>query len=80
MILLLPALDMQGDVIRELWNPSDDILGPSETGDLVDSLFGCLPSEALIFSGMHFELAEVVSSLSATESNCLQVLHSQIFT
>lgn len=71
---------MLGDMIRELWTPSDDILGPSETGDLIDSLFGCLPSEALIDRGIHFELVESVSSLSAPESNCSQVLHFQILT
>lgn len=78
MIRLLPPLDTQGDMVRELSTLSDEILGPSETGDLIDSLLGCLLSEALIDSGMHFELDEVVSSLSATESNCLPPLHLQM--
>lgn len=77
-ILLLPALDTQGDMILALWTLSDDdTLGPSETGDLIDSLFVCLPSETLIARGIHFELVD--SSLSATESfERSQVLHFHI--
>lgn len=77
-ILLLPALDTQGDVILALWTLSDDdTLGPSETGDLIDSLLGCLPSETLMARGIHFELVD--SSLSATESfKRSQALHVQI--
>ena len=77
-ILPLPALDTQGDVILALWTLSDDdTLGPSETGDLIDSLFGCLPSETLIARGIHFELVDF--SLSSTESfERSQVLNAQI--
>lgn len=80
MILLLLPLDVQADMVRELLAPSDDeILGPSDTGDLIDSLLGCLLREALMARGMHFKLDEVFSSISSpTESNCLQLLHFQI--
>lgn len=76
MILWLLPSDMVGVMVRELSAPSEEILGPSERGDLIDSLLGCLLSEALIDSGMHFDRTKV-SSLSAAKSNCLQLLHPQ---
>ena len=77
MILLLLPLDMQGVMVRELSAPSEEILGPSETGDRIDSLLGCLLSDALMDRGMHFERTTAVSSLSAVEFNCLQLLQCQ---
>lgn len=77
-ILLLPPMDMAGVVVRELSTLSDEILGPSETGDLIDSHLGCLPRETLIDLGMHFVRVELPSSLSSIESNCSVLLHSQM--
>lgn len=70
-ILRLLPLDMLGVIS----SPSEEILGPSERGDLIDSLLGCLLREALIDRGMHFDPTEFVSSLSTAKSNCLQLLH-----
>ena len=74
MILLLPPKETLGDTAWELSTPSDEFLGLSEIGDLMDSLRGCLLSEALIDRGMHFDPPVVASPLSSVESNCLQLL------
>lgn len=78
-IRLLPPRDVSDVMVRELPIPSDEILGPSETGDFIDSLLACcLFSVALMERGMHF-MTELFSSLSSTESTCsLFVLHQQI--
>ncbi|KAK9043335.1 hypothetical protein V6N11_071680 [Hibiscus sabdariffa] len=47
-VLLLSPLDMLINAERELSIPSEEFLGLSETGDLIDSLLGCLLREALI--------------------------------
>lgn len=73
-ILLLAPLDTLGEMVFEPSSPSEEFLGLSEAGDLIDSLRGCLVSEALIDLGMHFERPEVDSSLSSFDSDCLQVL------
>ena len=73
-ILLLAPLDTHGDMVLELSTPSEEFLGLSDIGDLIDSLRGCFASEALIDLGMHFERPEVDSSLSSIVSNCLLVL------
>lgn len=75
-ILLLLPLEGQGDTIRELEPASEEIRGPSETGDLIGSCFGCLPNDGLSDFGIHF-VRVVVSSLSNTES-ALCVLHFKI--
>lgn len=74
MILLLPPLDVTGDML-ELSILSDEFLGPSEIGDLMDSLRSCLVNEALIDRGMHFECPEDDSSLSSCGFCSLHVLH-----
>lgn len=61
MILWLLLLDDIADM-QEPSILSDDVLGPSEIGDLMDSPLGCLVSEALIDRGMHFECPEDGSS------------------
>lgn len=74
MILWLLLLDD----IEDMAEPSilsDEFLGPSEIGDLMDSLRGCLVSEALIDRGMHFECPEDDSSLSSFGFCSLHVLH-----
>lgn len=76
-ILLLLQLDGHGDTIREVGTLSDEIRGTSEIGDLIDSLFGCLPSDTLSDLGIHFDRVVVVSSLSKTGSPLL-VLHFKI--
>lgn len=73
MILWLLPSDMLGVMVCELSAPSEEILGPSETGDLIDSLLGCLLSETFIDNGMHFDRTKV-SSLSAAKSYCLLLL------
>lgn len=73
-ILLLPPVDV---VVLELCVLSEEILGPSETGDLIDSHLGCLLRDALIDLGMHFVRVEPPSSLSSVESNCSVLLKSQ---
>ena len=75
--LLLP-LDMLLNTECELSIPSEEFLGFSETEDLIDSLLGCLLSEALIERGMHFVLPEFNPSLSSAESSSLQVLQFQL--
>ena len=74
MILLLPPFDMLFSTERELSTLSEEFLGFSETGDLIDSLLGCLLSEALIERGMHLVRPEFNSSLCSAESSSLQVL------
>lgn len=64
-ILLLPPLDVPGVLIRELSTLSDEILGPSERGDLIDSHLGCLLIEALSDLGIHLVRVELPSSLSS---------------
>lgn len=54
---------------------SEEFLGPSETGDLMDSLRGCLLKEALIDRGIHFECPEDGSSLSSCELSSPHALH-----
>ncbi|PNX77136.1 hypothetical protein L195_g033098 [Trifolium pratense] len=44
---------------------SDEVCGPSEIGDLKDSLCGCLVSEALIDHRMHFDCPADDSSYQA---------------
>lgn len=61
-------------VVRKLCVLSDEILGPSDTGDLIDSHLA-LVREALIDLGMHFVRVEPPSSV---ESNCSVVLQSQM--
>lgn len=73
-ILLLAPLDVHEAMDCEPLAPSKEFLGLSESGDLIDSHRGCFVSEALIDLGMHFDPPEVSSSLSSTESDCLQVL------
>lgn len=80
MILLLAPPDTLGDIACEPSAPSEEVLGLSEAGDLIDSHRGCLLSEALIDRGMHFDRPEVDSSLSSIESSCLQVLQGQILS
>lgn len=66
-ILLLLTFDGQGDTIRELGTETDEILGPSDIGDLIDSIFGCLLSDTLSDPGIqsiHLVRVVVVSSLS----------------
>jgi hypothetical protein len=66
------------DDIEDMQEPSilsDEVRGPSEIGDLIDSLRGCLVSEALIDRGMHFECPEDDSSLSSLGFCSLLVLH-----
>lgn len=74
MILLLPPLDALEVMICELSAPSEEFLGLSDTGDLIDSLRGCLLNEALIDRGIHFEPPEFDFCFSSTESDCLHVL------
>lgn len=74
MILLLLQLDLLLATLFGLSTPSDEFLGLSEVGDLMDSHRGCLVKEALIERGMHFDCPGFESSLSSTESNCLLVL------
>jgi len=74
-LLLLPL-----DVTEDMPEPSilsDEWRGPSETGDLMDSLRGCFDNEALIDRGMHFECPEDDddSSLSSCGFCSLNVLH-----
>lgn len=71
--MLLP-LDVTEDM-PDPSNLSDEFLGPSEMGDFMDSLRGCLVNEALIDRGMHFECPEDVSSLSSCGFWSLYVLH-----
>lgn len=71
MILLLHPSDTMGELICATSVPSTEFLGLSEIGDLIDSLRGCLFSEALIDLRMHFERPEVDSALSSTESGFL---------
>lgn len=73
-ILLLLPLDVTGDMLVPSIL-SDEFLGPSEMGDLMDSLRGCLVNEALIDRGMHFECPEGDSPLSSCGFNSLYVLH-----
>ena len=73
MILLLLPLDATGDM-PELSILSEELLGPSEMGDLMDSLRGCLLNDALIDRGMHFVCPEDDSSLSSSEFSSLNVL------
>jgi len=73
-ILLLPPFDTQGVAVCELSTPSEEFLGLSETGDLIDSHRAGLLNELLIDRGIHFECPEFDSSLSSVESNCLNVL------
>jgi len=69
-IRLLPPQDVSDVMVRELPIPSDEILGPSERGDFIDSLLACcLFRDALMERGMHF-MTELFSSLSSTESPC----------
>lgn len=68
-ILLLPPMDEAGVEVLELCTLSDEILGPSETGDRIDSHLGCLLSETFIDLGMHFVRVEP-PSLSSIESSC----------
>jgi hypothetical protein len=70
LLLLDDIADMQEPSIL-----SDDVLGPSEIGDLMDSPLGCLVSEALIDRGMHFECPEDGSSSSSFGFCSLFVLH-----
>lgn len=53
---------------------SEDILGLSESGDLMDSDLGCLPRDALIDSGMHFDPVEGTSSFSSSAMDNLDIL------
>lgn len=74
MILWLLLLDD----IEDMQEPSilsDEVLGLSEIGDLMDSLRGCLVSEALIDRGMHFMCPGDGSSLSSIGFSSLLVLH-----
>lgn len=80
MILLLAPLDTIGETICEPLTPSEEFLGLSEAGDLIDSLRSCFVSEALIERGMHFDRPEVDSSLSSIDSGCLQVLKGHIMS
>ncbi|KAK8697954.1 hypothetical protein V6N13_114086 [Hibiscus sabdariffa] len=73
-VLLLSPLDMLINAERELSIPSEEFLGLSETGDLIDSLLGCLLREALIERGMDFVHPKCNSSFSLVESNSLQLL------
>lgn len=75
-ILLLLPLDVPPDTVCELSTLSEEFLGLSGTGDLMASLRPCLPREALIARGMHFNCPEFDSSLSSTVSNCLEILQS----
>ena len=79
MILLLLPLDVTGDM-PEPSILSDEFRGTSETGDLMDSLRGCLVNEALIDRGMHFECPEDDSSLSSCGFWSLNVLHICVLT
>ena len=63
-ILLLLPFDVTGDMFLPSIL-SEEFLGPSETGDLMDSLRGCLLSEALIDLRIHFECPADDSSLSS---------------
>lgn len=69
-IRLLPPMDEAGVDVLELCALSDEILGPSETGDRIDSHLGCLLRETLMDLGMHFVRVEPPSSLSSVESSC----------
>lgn len=83
MILLLAPLDAQWVLICAPSTPSEEFLGLSEIGDLIDSPRCCLLSDALIDLGMHFERPEVessLSSLSSTESAFLQLLQVHKFS
>lgn len=73
-VLLLSPFDMLLNTERELSIPSEEFLGFSETGDLIDSLLGCLLSEALTERRMHFVRPEFNSSFSSVEASSLQVL------
>lgn len=73
-ILLLPPMDEPGVDIRELSTLSDEILGPSETGDRIDTHLGCLLRETLIDLGMHFVRVEPPPSPSSVESSCWVLL------
>lgn len=77
MILLLAPFDTLGVMVLEPSTPSEEFLGLSEAGDLIDSFRGCFVNEALIDLGMHFERPDVDSSLSSIISNCLQVLQGR---
>lgn len=73
-ILLLLPFDELANNALELSALSEEILGLSERGDLIDSLRGCLAIEALIDRGMHFDCP---FSLSPAESNCLPDLQEK---
>lgn len=71
---------VSGMMVLELSTLSDEILGPSEMGDLIDSHFGCLLSVALIDLGMHFKRVELASSFSSTESISFVALDHQMIS
>lgn len=67
-------MEEAGVDVRELPTLSDEILGPSETGDRIDSHLDCLLKATLIDLGMHFVRVEPPTSLSSVESSCSVLL------